>query len=185
MSGSELALAVSLIVSAPGTPAPEFDADEWPKVQAAVWKVAIDWELMDTRETSFMLTRPEDLKDDLDILRRRYAEFRNAPLLNDSKRFPEREVVNEMISFNRALRKHIDARRHVDTDRGGAYRAALRETDKLYQVWDAVRDAKCDFYYVTTRRAALKKVRDLIGAEAYEAGNLPPYVPTWRFEETK
>ena len=26
--------------------------------------------------------------------------------------------------------------------------------------WDAIRDAQCDFYYVTVRRAALKKLRD-------------------------
>ena len=30
-----------------------------------------------------------------------------------------------------------------------------------------------------------KKTRDLIGAEAYYSGNLPPYVPTWRFQEIK
>jgi hypothetical protein len=185
MSGAEIALAASLIVAAPGTPYPPVATEEWPGVQAALWHVAIDWELMDPRETHFMLTRPEDLREDLDILRRRCAEFRGAPLVGDSRRFPDREAVNDMISFNRALRKHIDARQHVDTDRGGAYRAALRETDRLYQVWDAVRDARCEFYYVTTRRQALKKVRDLIGAEAYQSGSLPPYVPTWRFQETE
>ena len=105
------------------------------------------------------------------------------PLVNDCKRFPERSIISEMLEFNRALRKNIDSRQHLDTDRGAAYRAALQETDKLYQVWDAVRDARCEFYYVNVRRQALKKVRDMIGAEAYYSGNLPPYIPPWRFQE--
>ena len=48
-------------------------------------------------------------------------------------------------------------------------------------MWDAVRDARCEFYYVTVRRQSLQKLRDLIGKEAYAAGELPDYVPTWRF----
>ena len=52
-------------------------------------------------------------------------------------------------------------------------------------MWDAVRDARCEFYYVTVRRQALKKLRDLVGEEAYLAGTLPPNVPTWRFNELK
>jgi hypothetical protein len=59
----------------------------------------------------------------------------------------------------------------------------LRETDDLYRVWDAIRDARCESFYITTRRMALKRLRDLIGPEAYYAGHLPPYVPTWRFQE--
>ena len=61
----------------------------------------------------------------------------------------------------------------------------LAETDRLYLVWDAVRDARCDFYYVTVRRQALKKLRDLVGDEAYATGELPPNVPTWRFREAE
>ena len=57
------------------------------------------------------------------------------------------------------------------------------ETDRLYQVWDSVRDARCDFYYVTVRRQALKKLRDLIGEDAYLDAELPANVPTWRFNE--
>src|SRR5438093_1541624 len=64
-------------------------------------------------------------------------------------------------------------------------RVALQETDHLYQVWDAVRDARCDYYYVTVRRLALKRLRDLVGEEAYYSSNLPPCVPLWRFEQIR
>lgn len=183
MSGAELAFAASLIVVCPGTPIPEVDRTEWPTVQAAVWTIAINWELMDPRETNFLFNRPDDMLNDLDILRKRHQDLKGAPLVGDSKRFPDRAAVNEMITFNRALRSHINGRQHLETDRSETYRTMLRETDDLYKVWDAIRDARCDSFYTTTRRMALKRLRDMIGAEAYYSGNLPPYVPTWRFQE--
>jgi hypothetical protein len=183
MSGTELAFAISLLVAPPGTPYPKIEPAEWPTVQVAICKVAIDWEIMDPREASFMMTKPEDMKEDLEVLRTRFVELNGAPLVNDAKRFPGRDSISDMLSLNRNLRKHIEVRQHVDTDRASAFRAALHETDTLYRVWDAVRDAKCEFYYVTVRRQALKKVRNMIGAEAYYTGNLPPHIPTWRFQE--
>ena len=54
------------------------------------------------------------------------------------------------------------------------------EADQLYRVWDAVRDARCDFYYVTARRQALHKLRNAIGDDAYACGALPPNIPVWR-----
>ncbi|MCE9534632.1 MAG: hypothetical protein K8T89_26455 [Planctomycetes bacterium] len=183
MSGAELAFAASLIVAPSGTPFPEVEQTEWVGVQAAIWTTAINWEILDPRETNFIVSRREDMKNDIEILRKRYNELKGAPLLNDAKRFPERAAVSEMISFNRALRNHIDGRQHLETDRGAEHRDMLFETDRLFTFWDAVRDARCDFYYVTTRRLALKRVRDLIGNDAYYSGNLPPYVPTWRFQE--
>lgn len=183
MSGAELAFAASLLVVCPGTPYPDVDRAEWTQVQAAVWTTAINWEIMDPRETNFLFNRFEDMKSDLDVLRKRHQDLKGAPRVGDSNRFPNRTAVNEMITFNRALRTHIDGRQHLETDRGDTYRAMLRETDDLFKVWDAVRDSRCDSFYVTTRRLALKRLRDMIGADAYYAGNLPPYVPTWRFQE--
>src|SRR5439155_11277213 len=107
---------------------------------------------------------------DLNMLRRRYKELADAPRLADSYRFPERAAVNELVRFNRAYRKNLDQRH-------------LLETDRLYQVWDAVRDARCEFYYVTVRRHALKKLKDQIGDEAWDTATLPPGVPTWRFAD--
>jgi hypothetical protein len=59
--------------------------------------------------------------------------------------------------------------------------SVLLETDRLYQVWDAVRDARCDYYYVNVRRQALERLRELVGDEAYYSGDLPPCVPLWHF----
>ena len=73
----------------------------------------------------------------------------------------------------------------MEPDRAPVVRAALKETDWLYQIWDAVRDARCEYYYVTVRRQALKRLQTMLGSEAYSAADLPPYVPVWRFQEIK
>ena len=86
-----------------------------------------------------------------------------------------------MLSFNRAYRQHLDSRQTLELTNWWELREALQEADRLYQVWDTVRDARCDYYYVTVRRQALKKLRETVGEDAYCSGCLPPHVPVWRF----
>jgi hypothetical protein len=127
--------------------------------------------------------RVEDFQSDLSLLRRRYRDLADAPPLCDSERFPERSAVNEFLAFNRAYRQHIDAAVTAESTRGWELRTALQETDQLYYIWDTVRDARCEYYYVTVRRQALKRLREQLGEQAYYQTKLPPYVPLWRFRE--
>ena len=80
--------------------------------------------------------------------------------MSDCLRFPNRDLVSELLAFNRAYRQHMDARQALELASGGSCHEAVQEADRLYQVWDTVRDARCDYYYVTVRRQALKKLRD-------------------------
>jgi hypothetical protein len=50
-----------------------------------------------------------------------------------------------------------------------------------YQVWDTVRDARCDYSSITVRRQALGKVRTRIAVGVSRNGILPPHVPVRRF----
>ena len=70
-------------------------------------------------------------------------------------------------------------------DRADVIGVAVAETDRLYRVWDAVRDARCEFYYVTVRRQALKRLKEMVGDEAFAEVDLPPHVPGWRFQEAR
>jgi hypothetical protein len=185
MSAGDLLLAAMLLTAPPGTPEPMPMSERWNQVRDAVHKIAVDWEILDPRETRYILARPDDFSADINLLRRRYQELNGSPKVADSFRFPERAAVNDLVRFNRAFRKHLDQRHELETDRSEELRTVMRETDRLYQVWDAVRDARCEFYYVTVRRQALKKLQDMLGDEAYQAGTLPPNVPTWRFNEMK
>jgi hypothetical protein len=132
-----------------------------------------------------VLTRPEDFDPDLNMLRRRYRDLADAPRVADGRGSRQREAVNELVRFNRSFRKKLEERQQLEADRAPAFQAVIRETDRLYQVWDAVRDARCEFYYVTVRRQALKKLKALLGDEAYAGAVLPPNVPTWRFNDLK
>ena len=181
MTASDLVLAALLISAPPGTPETPPSAERWSVVQAALHKTAIEWEILDERETRYVLARLDDFEPDLNLLRRRYVDLADAPKVADAARFPDRQAVNEFIRFNRAYRKTLETRQVWEADRADAIRIVVLETDRLYRVWDSVRDARCDFYYVTVRRQALKKLQEMLGQDAYTAGDLPPYVPEWRF----
>jgi len=151
-------------------------------LRAQIQKTAVRLQILDPREVRYILARPEDFHADLNILRRRYSELANAPTIEDCLRFPDRTVVNDLLAFNRAYRQHIDVRQPVELIHWWELRMALEETEQLYQIWDAVRDARCDYYYVHVRRQALKRLREQIGDQAYYSGDLPPCVPLWRFQ---
>lgn len=163
----------------------EVTQEEWPALQNAVWTVAINLELMDPRETNFLINRTGDFESDVNILRRRNEDLRDAPKMTDALRLPERGAVNEMCSFNRAFRIHVERQMVINKDREEIHKDILKETDHLFAVWDAIRDARCESFYVMTRRMAMKRLVRLIGDEAFYTLNLPPYVPVWRFQEQK
>ncbi len=147
----------------------------------AIQTIAVEWELLDPREVKFVLSRPEDFEGDIRLLQRRWTDLVDAPPLSDSLRFPDRAVVNDLLAFNRSYRQLIDQRQAMEPALWWEFQETLSEVDRLYQIWDLVRDARCDYYYVTVRRQALKKLRCLIGESAYIDGALPPHVPLWRF----
>jgi hypothetical protein len=176
-------LAIVLLTASPSEPVPELSGESWPTLRAAMQHLAYQWQILDPREER--LLRPEELSADLTVLRRRYRDLADAPSLYDCVRFPEKALAVECLSFNRAYRKAIEKRLPLEYDQADALKEILRETDELYKIWDAVRDARCEIYYVPVRRQALKQLRSLIGAEAYYSGQLPPHVPLWRFEEIR
>lgn len=181
MSASDLLLAATLLSSPVGTPEQTPTEERWPAVRDAIHKVAIEWEIMDPREARYVMANRDDFDPDLNLLRKRRDELVDAPLLAACHRLPERHTVNELIQFNRDYRHHLEQRQAWELDRADLLADAIQETDRMYRQWDAVRDAQCDFYYVTVRRAALKKLRDSIGENAFKTGRMPPYVPDWLF----
>jgi hypothetical protein len=183
MTPFSCALAAALLTTPPDVPDPPPGPEDWPAIQASIQSLAVEWEILDPREVRYVMARSEDWENDIALLRRRYQELKDAPKLADAQRFPDRATVNDLLNFNRAYRRHLDARQSLEQDRGQSLRTALKETDMLYQVWDCVRDARCDYYYITVRRQALKKLRQMVGPDAYGSADLPPHVPLWRFQE--
>jgi hypothetical protein len=144
-------LAAALLTGAPSSPDAASLPSLYARVHAPLQALAVRWEILDPREAKYILARPEDFATDLNLLQRRYHELMNAPAVADCDRLPDRATVNNLLAFNRAYRQHIDIRQPVELLRWWELRVALQETDRLYQIWDAVRDARCDYYYVTVR----------------------------------
>jgi hypothetical protein len=183
MFKGEFALAFMLLTTPPGVTETPPDGAQWLSLQQSVQELAIKWEILDPRETKYILAKPEEYAIDINLLRRRYQDLKDVPRLSDADRLPDRSTAHELIQHNRAFRKTIDIRRALETDRADEWMIVLQDTDHLYQVWDAVRDAKCDFYYVTVRRHALRKLKESLGDEHYSMAALPPGLPTWHFAE--
>jgi hypothetical protein len=178
-------LAAALLTSSPDAPLPETNAELYASIQPPLQALAIEWELLDPREARYVLARPEDLTADLNLLRRRCHDLRDAPPASDAVRFPERAAVNELLAFNRAFKQFVEVRQPGEPGRSPELREAVTEIDHLYHVWDTVRDARCEYYYVTVRRQALKRLREMLGEEAYYSAKLPPHVPVWRCQEIR
>jgi hypothetical protein len=143
--------------------------------------LAIHLEIMDRREAEYLLAGPEEFVADLTLVRERGRTLADAPPLCDCQRFPGRMVASELLEFNRAYRHHLLRKQDVEGLRRDEVAEALHETDVLYRIWDAVRDARSECYYVMARRNALRVLREALGQEAYYRGDLPPHVPIWRF----
>jgi len=148
-------------------------------LRQALQELAVEWEIMDPREQRWVLTRAEDFPADLRMLRRRYQELADAPHVLDAWRFPERTAVAECLAFNRAYRHQVEA--GWSPARAWEVRETLAEVDRLHTLWDHVYEAQGDCYYVTARRAALKRLRHALGDEAYARGEMPCHVPLHRF----
>ena len=181
MFGYETMLALALL-TAPGEDLQGGSLAGWqPLLRPALTYAALQAELLDPRETRYILARPEDFVADLNMLRRRARDLANAPPADDGWRFPGREVITQMLAANRTYRQHLEARQAVELSHTWSLKTVLQETDELYTIWDMLRDTRSDHQQVTARRLSLKKLRELIGPEAYYSGTLPPNLPLWRF----
>jgi len=179
----EFVLAAVLLTAPKDIPLPPNQAGWVEVMRPSMIAMAVDAEILDPRERAFLLT--QDILGDLTMLQTRNEELAGAPLLGECARFAERKLVNDFLAVNRSYRNDLHARLAIDLVNMEELRTAILETDRLYQVWDTVRDARCDYYYVTVRRQALQLLRDLIGPQAFYSGEMPPNVPVWHFPRSQ
>jgi hypothetical protein len=173
-------LAVAVLLAPPDNGEPA-SLREYTGLASTVQALALGWEVLDPREKGCVLARREHFDADVQLVRRRCRDLADAPPLADAERFPCREMVCEMLSFNRDYHRTLSLRKQAQGGRDGVDEA-LSEADELYRIWDTIRDARSAFYYVSVRREALARLRQLIGPDDYARGVLPPHVPLWRFD---
>jgi hypothetical protein len=180
--GSFKVLIAAAVLSSPWeVPAGDDAARVHAALAPSLRAVALGWEVLDRRETDDLLAHPENFAADLQELQKRFGELQNAPPVAEAGRFPARDLVNDLLAFNRAYMQDLNARLEVDTIHGDELRAAMLETEHLYKIWDCVRDVRTEYCFVNARRRALQQLRELVGDRAFYTGQLPPHVPMWRF----
>jgi hypothetical protein len=174
----DLALAVAIIVT-PGLKDTD-DLAHFKSIRITLESVAIYFEILDLRER-YLMARDEDFNADLKLIIKRWERFKDTPPASDVMRLPVRGLINSLLGFNRDYRRHIEVLQTLNAVNWWETQQTLQECDDLYRIWDTIRDARCEYYYITVRRQELQNLREMIGDEAYYAGSLPPHVPVWRF----
>lgn len=175
-------IASLLIYQPPDTPV---DNDTVLSVRGEIVFILLAEQLIDEREIWYWgLSRAggrDCAVNDLNIARNRRVLLLGAPLVEDVYRFPSRTTAMSYKSVNRQIRQYAElmemCQKHHETE----WMVVIHELDALYELWDHVEDARCDYYYVTVRREKLKWLLDKLGPEDYYSTNLPPCAPYWRF----
>src|SRR5262245_24576472 len=114
MLAYEFALAVVLIVA----PVRELSADALPPWsgpwRAVLVNTALQMELLDRREVSGIFVEPHAFLQDLELVQARFQELKHAPMLEECRRFANRDLINDLLAFNRAYRCDLVAQMAID-----------------------------------------------------------------------
>lgn len=156
-------------------------AEAYDQIKFAIITLGIEWEIIDIKESDCIMRRLVDWTEELDTIKRRYQNLKDAPKLIECNKLPEKTILRDMISFNRSYRHEMQKRADADMIEGELYRTIVRETDLLFNIYDKMEDARSEYFYVSVRRQALKDLRKLVGPENYYLNEWPCHVPIWRF----
>jgi hypothetical protein len=106
----------------------------------------------------------------------------------DAYRLPPLKELTAGRQFNNRYQAQLRERLEWEPypARRGELLVALAEARLLYEVWDCAEGAHPDWKCESQRKADyLRRLRLAIGRDAYRRMELPPCVPTWRFNELK
>lgn len=170
----DIFLAILLLV--PGTNQDiQFDV-----VNTQLQLLCMQMQILDEKEIHYILSKSTDYDQDIECLRGRLKQYQDCPRIEDCCRLPSKEYLSEALAFNRAYKCNMDIMRST-VSHNWSYDQAYKEAEELYCIWDYARDAQCAYYYVQVRRTALQRLKELIGDEAFYQGQMPPFIPIWRF----
>lgn len=103
------------------------------------------------------------------------------PPVGDLNLFPPVAICKEMIVAAEVYRCHVELRKHFPSWQYWEWHAVAAEAKWCHDAWDWLHWAHT-VPGTGSKRHALGRLRDLIGPDAYYAGQMPPCVPIWRFE---
>lgn len=153
-----------------------------PNVLYAIKAQAIKEELLDKKEVWYFV-KTSEFALDVKVISQRFHCLENAPKLSDKQYLLTKEQCEAGMEFNRQYQKTLESRALMETDRREAFQEYMAYNRQHYELYDAMRDAQCDYNMITCRRKAMAKVIRLIGEEDFYNRKFPPCVPLWQFVE--
>lgn len=163
---------------------PNIDPQNFKWLAKDIKFLALQMEILDVRESRYILASPNDFVSDLNLVRNRWNDLKFTPCTQLAKCLPNRFVVSDLILFNRNYRSYITNCLALYPD-DVVLKAAMEENELCFQFWDAIRDATCEYYYIHIRRQALGRVLEFVTVDELLSGKLPPHVPIWRFSHIR
>jgi len=146
--------------------------------------LALEWQLIDPHEgklTSYAFV--SDFQDEVNFIRRRFQELKDAPRTEDRFRFPPYETIASLWRFNREYHSYLESQKLISS---GDYLQRIdvvqQDNNELFEVWTLIHNATSPLTMIPQRRVALKKLRETIGHDNYYAARFPPSVPIWYFQ---
>lgn len=109
----------------------------------------------------------------------RWRDLYDAPPAEDRFRLPHRKAIASYLEMNYHFTEW--ANHQYNFTNYFEVEATLAEANQLREFWTAALEAQTNIH----PRVALKRMRTIIGAEAYYNGHWPPWVPIWRYREIR
>lgn len=182
---SDIVLAVALLNAPPGTVDPIPSVERWPAVSAALIQTAERLELLDPGETRYRFEEDasfgyfsdrDRFRDDLESLRHRACELRDAPLVAEGAWLPDVDTAERCLGYWREREKSLRWWAAWYTHLAPQYDPHIEAASRAVLVYKAIRSAKVEGLYVSTRREYLATVKRLIGDEAWRLRKLPTII---------
>lgn len=114
--------------------------------------------------------------DEVCWVRRSLRSTWTAPPLHDTCWLPPPVVSSAAVKFNEEFQEYLKVRQGCGGNPDFAA-DVFHETQRRHAVWDLARLAADPGPDLGSRRRALRALRERLGADAYRAGELPPWVP--------
>lgn len=175
-------IALALLTTPPCQEIKEVEKHDSFLVRMNLRQLSLQMDIIDESEDYMKTEGHIWFESQVDLLRGKYYDVKDAPPIIDEMRFPDRETLRPLIAFNRQYKAHLECQQAINGQhRSEDYQAIIQETQDLYLIYDWVFDAKGQYFPLAYRRFCLKKARELMGDKLYYEGRMPPHVPIWRF----
>ena len=103
------------------------------------------------------------------------------PAACEVNRFPPEWMIDDALTLNAEHKDWLYSEKIFHVQDWEGWEEVYTETGEIQRAWHLLRLARSDHWSENCRRGFLEQLRELIGPEAFYAGQMPPPIPYWRY----